>query len=95
MPTTEWQKMCNKYQVIHAHLFPAENPCIMNLFGRTRSWTNDNIRTNLRERNSNYAVWIAPIHDTVLYRDSNLYEASDFLVQDIYWMSYKHFSISC
>jgi len=47
MPTTEWQKMCNKYQVIHAHLFPAENPCIMNLFGRTRSWTNDNIRTNL------------------------------------------------
>jgi hypothetical protein len=59
----------------------------MNLPGRGRSWTNDNIRTNLRDKNSNYVVWIAPIHNTILYRDSNLSEASDFVVQDCYWMS--------
>ena len=32
-------------------------------------------------------VWIVPIHDKVLHRDSNLSEASDFLVKDSYWMS--------
>ena len=72
---------------MHAHLLPVENPCVMNVLGRQRSWTNDNIRTNLRDKNSNYVVWITPIHDTVLYRDSNLSEAADFLVQDSYWMS--------